>query len=148
MKISHLQFFIFNVLFAVGFPFEVSAQSPTPPPPTMKPIVEAPELAQLRQQYLQRAMTSSHTLTDQFTNALLNLERDLAANGNYDQALIAQKRRLALLESYRNAFAECNKNTAHTQPQITAKQVVVTDNVIDFDQFGFDDILLGQNKHP
>jgi len=54
----------------------------------------------------------------------------------------------AFLTHYRNAFPECNKKTHHAQPQITVKQVVVTDNVIDFDQFEFDDILLGQNKHP
>ncbi len=137
MKISPLQFFIFNVLFAVGFPLKVSAQSPPPPPPTIKPIVEAPELTQLRQQYLQRAMTSSHTLTDQFTNALLNLERDLAANGNYDQALIAQQRRLALLESYRNAFADSSLANAIILKPNKAKTI----GSVTFDKA--DDLLTG-----
>ena len=40
------------------------------------------------------------------------------------------------------------KKTQHAQHQITVKQVVVTDNVLDFDQFEFDDTLLSQNKHP
>ncbi len=101
MKPLFLQLFILSVLAMTGLPL-----SAAPPPLTAAPVTEAPELAQLRQQYLQRAMSSGRTLTDQFTSALQTLERDLAANGDYDQALIAQKRRLSLQESYRNAFTD------------------------------------------
>ena len=79
------------------------AQAPPPPAPLPPPAAapEPPELSNLRQNYFNKALLAGHTLTEQFQTALNSLERELGAAGDYEQALVVQKRRLDLAETYK-----------------------------------------------
>jgi endonuclease YncB( thermonuclease family) len=58
------------------------------------------ELLQLRRQFEKESLTRAETLSQQFVTALANITRDAGAEGDYDQALAAQKRREAIVALY------------------------------------------------
>lgn len=58
------------------------------------------ELVQYRRMFELRSLTNARTLTEQYANALAGIVRDAAAEGDYDQALAAQRRREQLVELY------------------------------------------------
>ncbi len=61
---------------------------------------EPVELKQLRQQFTLRALTSTRTLADQYAKALVALEDQAGAAGDYETALNAQQRRQKLATLY------------------------------------------------
>ena len=91
------------------------AQTPPPPlpptkpggPPSLPPRPGEPqELTSLRQQYLRKTYENSRLLNDQFTNALSNVERELAANGDYEQAMAVQRRRQEITDASKSVLGD------------------------------------------
>ncbi len=79
------------------------AQAPptaAPTPPAAVIPGEPVELSQLRQQYALRALASSKTLAEQYAVALGNLSREVGGEGDYEQALTAQRLRQELADLY------------------------------------------------
>jgi hypothetical protein len=71
--------------------------------PADKPV---DELVQLRRQFEIQALTKAKLLSEQFANALANIARETGAEGDYDQALAAQRRREQLVRLYTNSLDE------------------------------------------
>lgn len=67
---------------------------------------EPSELILLRQQFAQRALSSTRTLGDQYTKALAALEDQAGASGDYETALAAQQRRQQLAAWNSNVTVE------------------------------------------
>lgn len=64
---------------------------------------EAPapeEMVQLRRQFESRALSNARLLSEQYANALASIIKESAAEGDYDQALAAQRRREQLINLY------------------------------------------------
>ena len=78
------------------------AERPPPPPPRGEPT----ELSELRKQFAVRGLEKAHTLSDQYSNALVNLEHELAATGDYVAAQSARRRRLEIAAAYKDAFGQ------------------------------------------
>jgi endonuclease YncB( thermonuclease family) len=66
----------------------------------------AEELVQLRRQFEIQALTRAKLLSEQFANALANIAREVGAEGDYDQALAAQRRREQLVRLYTSSLDE------------------------------------------
>jgi hypothetical protein len=64
------------------------------------------ELVQLRRQFEVQALTKAKLLSEQFANALANIAREAGAEGDYDQALAAQRRREQLVRLYTSSLDE------------------------------------------
>ena len=97
----------------------VTAVCAQQPPPAATPAVPAEpvELGNLRQAYITKALTAGRTLTDQFLVALSGLEHNLGAAGDYEQALLVQKRRLELAETYKTVMGDAaTTNTIILKP--------------------------------
>ncbi len=97
---------------ALGMPVlsDAEAQAPALPPAQAQGLPSAitprpPELEQLRQRMSRRAFEQSRELTDLYIKALATAERDAAAQGDYEQALAAQRRRLELADLSACTFA-------------------------------------------
>jgi hypothetical protein len=71
--------------------------------PADKPV---DELVQLRRQFEIQALTKAKLLSEQFANALANIAREAGAEGDYDQALAAQRRREQLVRLYTSSLDE------------------------------------------
>ena len=69
--------------------FGASLPSPAQTPPPAEPA----SLAALRASFLAQVITGSRQLNEQFNNALLKLEDELAASGDYEDAIQVQARR-------------------------------------------------------
>ncbi len=67
-----------------GIASDSHAQGPPPEPPA---------LTAARAEFLSQVVAGSRQLTEQFTNALTKLEDELAANGDYEDAMRVQARR-------------------------------------------------------
>jgi endonuclease YncB( thermonuclease family) len=65
---------------------------------TSIPVPE--EMVQLRRQFESRAIGNAKLLSEQYANALASIIKDSAAEGDYDQALAAQRRREQLIKLY------------------------------------------------
>lgn len=83
------------MLLLLALPGLGMAQTASPAP---RPV--PPELNQLRQQFALRALTVSKTLAEQYASALGTLAREVGAEGDYEQALTAQKLRQELADLY------------------------------------------------
>jgi hypothetical protein len=76
------------------------------PPAAAAQTAEPPELVQLRQQYATRALAASKLLSEQYTLALAGVAKEAGAEGDYEQALAAQKTRQELADLYANVLAD------------------------------------------
>jgi hypothetical protein len=78
-----------RLLLAGGLVLDAGAQTPAVP-------ADSTALRSLRDDLFNRVLSGSRQLSVQFATALVKLEDSLAANGDYEDALTARKRRLAL----------------------------------------------------
>lgn len=84
----------------VGLSLAQAPPTAAPTPPAAVIPGEPVELSQLRHQYALRALASSKTLAEQYAVALGNLAREVGAEGDYEQALTAQRLRQELADLY------------------------------------------------
>ncbi|MES2597917.1 MAG: hypothetical protein V4662_21470 [Verrucomicrobiota bacterium] len=64
------------------------------------PLLQAQEAAKMRADFLKLVLTDSQPLTEQYERALAKLESDLAADADYEQAQLVQRRREELKAIY------------------------------------------------
>jgi endonuclease YncB( thermonuclease family) len=77
----------------------LAAQDPAAEP-------EPAELTQLRRQFELQALSRARLLSEQYANALANIARETGGEGDYDQALAAQRRREHLIRLYTSSMED------------------------------------------
>ena len=107
---------------------------PAPPPPSAASSTEPPALTAARAQFLSGVVLASKQLSDQFSNALAKLEDELAAAGDYEEAIKVQTRRKEVEASVGSAGATplsqpgvaLSPNTAKTSAAVTVEDGALT----------------------
>ncbi|GEP42266.1 hypothetical protein BGE01nite_15570 [Brevifollis gellanilyticus] len=66
----------------------------------VSPLIQAQDAAKMRADFLKLILSDSQMLTDQYERALAKLESDLAADADYEQAQLVQRRREELRAIY------------------------------------------------